>query len=351
MHLTVNEIIYLLKTWNSWYLVSHDENINSEYSDNETAITISPFDVSKITDEIREDLLDYTDDLDLTNPDMFKVSFLFSAKDHQPDQIFKAIRAILEKSIGSTIKIINKMEFIETDLPDESLLHEQMDERIREAINKYKGKKKEEETKAESIETSSEGKEANLYSSEEAGDEKSELQEQITGEPVKIYNELFIRGIIQKDYIEVEELLHNEQELDSPNLLLEAARLYETVDRNFKEPDSREEINPYDCADESEAALVGLYLGTTTEYRPQRIDGKTIYSGAYPEELASIISFVRYKNRFKLFFNPYIERLRLKKKMSKAMAHKIYRQACSCIMFAMMVILFLLLWWIFTGKK
>lgn len=336
MHLTVNEIIYLLKTWNSWYLVSHDENINSEFSDNETTIVIEPFDVTKINEELEEDLKDYTDDLDLSDPHIFRISFLFSAKDHQPDQIFKSLKPIMEKAVGSTIKITNRMEFIETDLPDESLLHEQMDERIREAINKYKDLK-EEEKKAEE--------------SAGEGDETDETVGEKPDENAKIFNEIIINGIIRKDYIEVETLLHNEYEFESPDLFLEAARLYETVDRNFKEPESREEINPYDCADESEAALVGLYLGTTTEYRPQRIDGKTIYSGAYPDELASIISFLRYKNKFNLFSNPYIERLRLKKKMNKAKAQKIHWQACSCIMFALVLILCLLLWWVIFGRK
>ncbi len=344
MHLTVNEIIYLLKTWNSWYLVSHDENINSEFSDNETTIVVAPFDVTKINEELEEDLKDYTDDLDLSNPDVFKISFLFSAKDHQPDQIFKALKPVLEKAAGSTIKIVNRMEFVEMDLPDESLIHEQMDEKIREAINKYKGLGNEEKI---------EGNEKDLPGETVTEDinEKVESSEEQQDEISKNFNEIILTGIIQKEYIEVEMLLHNGSAFESQELFLEAARLYETVDRNFKEPESREEINPYDCADESEAALVGLYLGTTTEYRPQRIDGKTIYCGAYPEELASIISYVRYKNKFNLFSNPFIERLRLKKKMSKAVAHKIYRQACSCIMFAMIVILFLLLWWIASGKK
>ena len=345
MHLTVNEIIYLLKTWNSWYLVSHDENINSEHSDNETTIVITPFDVTKINEELEEDLKDYTDDLDLSDPNTFRISFLFSAKDHQPDQIFKSLKAVMEKAVGSTITITNIMEFIETDLPDESLLHEQMDERIREAINKYKGMSKEEAEK-DADESGATGE-----TRSEQQNEDSALSEESSDEQIKVQNEIVISGIIHKEYIEVENLLHNGKEFESPNLILEAARLYETVDRNFKEPETREEINPYDCADESEAALVGLYLGTTTEFRPQRIDGKTIYSGAYPEELASIISYVRYKNQFDLFFNPYLERLRLKKKMRKAMAHKIYGQACSCIAFAVILILALLVLWVIFGKK
>ena len=365
MHLTPNEIVYLLKTWNGWYLTSHDEYLNSNFSDNELSITIEPFQTDKISEEVEDDLRDYTDDIDLQDPNRFKIGFLFSAKDQQPDIVFKSLKPIFEKAVGSKIEISNTMKFIELDLPEESEVTDQVDKTIKEAIDKYKALNPPENDEPEELKEEDREKENTLKDNEadkdeadssedeekEQADDVEESSEEDTPDDEVLRNSILISGIIDNDYIDIDKILHNGEEFENLDLFREAARVYETVDRNFKEPEKHGDMNPYECADESEAAQVSLFLGTTTDHRPQSVEGTTLYTGAYPEELAAIISYVRYKKVFKLFSNPYIERLRAKRKMSKAMVQKFYRQSCSCIMLAMMTILFLILWFILSSKK
>jgi len=284
------------------------------------------------------------------------------------------------------------------DLPDETTLDDDIDERIKEAIEKYGGPKKDESEDDEDNEEvgvndpdkvdDEDNEEVGINDVDKVDDEDYEVdgdddadqvdneeEREIIGVPDDDdeerhtedelenmqsteltpdslpFNEIVVSGKISANYIEVEEITFNDEPFPDPDIFLEAARLFETVDRNFKAPESSKDLNPYECASESEAALVSLYLGTAADSRPQELDERTIKTGVQPEELAATISFVRYRETFHLFNNPLIKRLRMKRKVRKEMVRSLYRKACSCLFYAILIIFFLLMWLLLSQKK
>lgn len=322
MKLTINEIVSLLETWNSWYLLQHDDYLKSEYSDNQVRITISPFEGDELEQAIVDDLRSYTDEVHLEED--FEIEFFFAAWEHQSDEIFKAIKPVLDLAQGSNIEIINRMKFTETDLPDEEEISGMLDTEIQRQIQKYR------EESGEGIVL-------------KTGDEEKPP-------PEKIYNEIKIRGIIQHDHIEIEEILHNNEPFPDISTFLEASRLYETIKQNFEPPSGVAGTSPFACNDEQEAAMVSLFLGSSTDFRPRIVQGNTIMTGASPEELATVVSFVRYRDQLSLFRNPYQQHLRYKRKKQIKSTRKMLFRSCSCFIAVVISALILLIWWYVTRK-
>ncbi len=337
VRLTVNEISYLLKTWNSFYLIEHDCFLDSEMSENGMDISISPFRCEDIPQPVLEDLKDYTDDVFLEE-DRFKINFLFSAWDHQPDMVLKALKPVLNLAEGSKVEIINYMDFIEKDLPEVEDEETEKDPTLlssdpQKACSKYWRKEKDaEDTKEEPSSTPP----------------KEELKNK--GEVSPLHNEIRIEGVWKDDNLEVEKITHNGKEIDIP-MLLEASRLYETIERNHTTPTSPTQTFPFKCSDENEAKLASLLMGMVTRYKIKTIDGAILNSNASGEELASIITYIRYGGKLKLFFNPYWRRVIKKRKEEIQETHKILQKSCSLFFFGFMALLLLIIWWLSRRGK
>ncbi|MCE1245172.1 MAG: hypothetical protein LWY06_00860 [Firmicutes bacterium] len=349
MHLTINEISHLLDTWNGWYLLSHDENFLSSHSDNEVKIIISPFDSKKIDEKTKNDLIDYTDSVKFEDG-IFEIDFTFSAYEHQTSDILKALKPVMEKSQGSKLEIINAMRFTEEDLPEEEAPEKQLDDNMKSEIKKFLNKQKSpDEEKAEK-----EGK----PDVQEEKKEKEEINESETQEnkdddapTVPPLNSICLQGIINTDYIDISEILHNDKPMEKQELFLEASRLYETIERSLNSGKPEDGQYRYECLDESEAALTSLYLGTSLDFGKTDYAGKQIKCVCMPEEIAAAVSFIRYRNEFQLFNNPFLKRLKARKKRAKEIHRELLKKSCSCLLFSFSILLFVLLWLIISRPK
>lgn len=350
MHLTLKEIASLLKTWNGWYLISHDELLQSEYSDNKMQITINPCPVEKIPDEVMGDLENYTDYLHKDEPGVFGIDFVFSACEHQPDLVLKALKPVIDLSVDGEINIVNSMEFIEEGLPSEEEVDEELDERVKEVIRKYKDKPQEEGDSAGEGASPDSDRE-NEESKEDEPESTNDEDDFSTGKDSSNINKIEIRGIIKGDHIQVEEILHNNHPLEDVEHLIEASRLFDTVEMNFPEPDGVTKTSAYECNGETEAEQVKMYLATCSDYRLSKVEGSLLNTAASPEELASVISYVRYKDRFKLFSNPHLKKIRHMKAKQRMKTLDFYKKSCSCLFFGFIVILILIYWLIITMKN
>ncbi|MCD4783510.1 MAG: hypothetical protein K8T10_06730 [Candidatus Eremiobacteraeota bacterium] len=366
MHLTINEIVYLLHTWNGWYLVAHDENLHSDYSDNHVRVNISPYDNSTIHDDVADDLEAYTDDVDFDDPDNFKIGFLFAAAEHQTNEIFNSLRPVIAGGEGADIEIINTMKFVEEDLPPEAEIEESLDPKTKDALKKYRARMKEKEQEDEEEDEAGEekagdeeeikadlmidGGEAEHDEAEEEDRDEDEDEDKIS-EIELPENELIIRGTITREFIDVKEILHNGEVFPDLEIFLEAARLYETVARNFQEPESKKEMGTYECADDSEAAVVSLFVSTMSEHGSCKVDKKTIRTNTTAEELATVISYIRYREKMKMFKNPLVNRLRAKKNMQKNMMRKMSLKFCSCMFYALAIVLLIVFYFYWIKKK
>jgi hypothetical protein len=177
MQLTYDEITYLLKTWNSWYLIEHDSYLKSEFSENGVRIKISPFDPGKIPENVLEDLREYTDHLEIDEPEEFAIDFFFPAWEHQPDEIINALKPVLEMASGAQIEIRNFMDFLEENVPD-----------LAEANSSYRPPQ---------IGELTDGKEKKEKEDNPAGAELDEeaAEEEIAG----LHNELVIKGVLCRE--------------------------------------------------------------------------------------------------------------------------------------------------------
>lgn len=348
MHLTINEIVYLLHTWNGWYLVAHDENLHSDHSENHVRITISPYDNSKISDDVIDDLETYTDDVDFDDPDKFQIGFLFTAAEHQANEIFNSMKLVIEGGVGSDIEINNTMKFVEEDLPPETDIEESLDHKTKDALKEYREriKDKEEEEDETGEEKNGDDEDSEVEQDEDDDDDDDEISEMELPQ-----NELIIRGTITREFIDISEILHNGETFPDLETFLEAARLYETVDRNFQEPESEKEMSTYECADDSEAAVVNLFISTMSGHGRCKIDNKTIKTNTTAEELATVISYIRYREKMKIFNNPFIKRLRAKKNVQKKMMRQMSLKFCSCFFYALAIVLLLVFYFIWSKKK
>jgi hypothetical protein len=331
MHLTQNEIVSVINTWNEWYLLSHDENLLSEHSDSEVKIFVNPFDKKRLTEETMHDLKEYTDRINYTN-NSFEINFTFSAMDHQASDIFKALKPVLEKSIGSEIEITNAMRFIEKGLPPESDDESNLNEELKAELKKYLDKQKEQKDDQTN----------DPDSSEETG--KAEQEEMP-------YNSLEIKGTIKTDYIDIKEILHNNKTFDKIEIFLEASRLFETIERNHSEDQAATGKTDFECHDEAEAALASLHLGKTLDFGKAEYSGKLLKCSCLAEELAGIITFVRYRNDFELFSNPLLKRLKDRNKRAKEAQRALMKKSCSCFLYIFAILLFILLWMLFNKPK
>ena len=188
--LSIHEIIYLLKTWNSWYLIEHDNYLKSDFSENEVKIEIIPFKMDSLDESIINDLTEYTDGFDLKKPDAFSITFLFSAWEHQSDEIFAAIRPVIEKSEGAKISIVNSMYFTEKDLPEREDVLKNLDPKIKEEIEKLKRPNDEPQP--------------DDYSGVAEGEDKEETPRHYTGNQFFLKNRLVIKGTIINGEVEAD---------------------------------------------------------------------------------------------------------------------------------------------------
>jgi hypothetical protein len=361
MHLTINEIVYLIKTWNSWYLVEHDSNLNSHFSENGMKVAISPFDVKNIPGEVIGDLKSYTENIDMETPGEFRIDFLFLASDHQPGEICEALKPVLNLAVDSECTLLNFMDFIETDLPREQDEEDEFDAKTRELLKEYREKAKQQAENGNSPEEPGEEESEELVSvegldeeseteDEETEDEETE-DEETDGDVKKLHNELTIKGIIRREYVEVTEVLHNGKPLENLPLFLEASRLFETIERNFHDEYEENKENTFQCSSPEEARMVEVYLATSTDLPPKVVDDSIIQTLASPEDLAAVVTYVRYKQEFQLFQNPYLNRLRLKRKEQVRMMREMMTRSCSCLMYAvLLLVLFVLGWLIFRAR-
>ncbi|MFP4498344.1 MAG: hypothetical protein ACLFQV_09060 [Vulcanimicrobiota bacterium] len=327
MKLTKNEIVYILKTWNAFYLLNHDANLNSDASENITQITITPCRTEIIREEVIEDLKSYTDYVDIKDNE-FSIKFIFTASEHQPSEIFEAMKPVMEICEHSQITIKNSMEFIAGGLPSKEEVFEGFGEKVIDELDKLEDEKKV---------------------------NKPEINSDIDpwGTPQQLHNELLIEGKISPEGIEINTFQHNHLPFEEIETFLEASRLYETIERNFQAGGSPMQTSPFQCASEEEAAMVSLYLGTATDLRARIVKGAVIETGATPEELASIVTIIRYQKKIQLFSNPYIERVRYKRKkestQERKMLSKTLQTTCSCLVFGLILAVIAILW-VVTGK-
>jgi len=335
MHLTINEISVLIDTWNGWYLLSHDEKLLSDHSENKIRIIITPFSSKFMTEEIKKDLLDYTDDLKYEDG-RFEIGFNFEASEHQTEDILKAIKPILEKTEGSEFEYINAMKFTEENLPEEDAKDSQLNENIRNEIEKY-------------IQMQKQEKKAEDTDNPKTGEEPDNAQEKAVDIPMP-YNSIIIKGKINNDYIDINEILHNDLPIEQQEVFLEASRLYETVLRNFDTEKSNDNQLSFECTDEAESALASLHLGTCLDFGKVEYKGKVVKCACLPEELAAVISFVRYRKQFSLFDNPLLGRLKARKKRLKEAQKALVKKSCSCLLFAFSIFLFMVFIWLIMNK-
>jgi hypothetical protein len=339
MHLTINEIVYLIKIWNSWYLLEHDSNLNSHHSENGMDISISPIETTAISPETIEDLKSYTENINLEETDKFKIDFLFMAADHQPEEIFDALKPVINKALDSEVNIVNFMDFIETNLPPE----ENLDKDSSKLLTEYREKSAEETEDKDEQETEiifEDNNEEQEVATQDVN-EKNKVEEL-----EKLHNELKIKGIIRREYIEVTEILHNDRPFPDLNLFLEASRLYETIERNTEEQFEENKENTFQCSSPEEARMVEVYLATTTDLPPKIVDSSLIETLASPEDLATVVTYVRYNGTFKLFNNPYLGRLRHKRKEQAQAMRKMVMRSCSCFMYIILFAIMLFIWWL-----
>lgn len=323
MQLKYDEMANFLKAWNAWYLIEHDSYLKSEFSENGVRIRIYPFDPKKIPENIIEDLRDYTDHLEIDEPDEFAINFFFPAWEHQPTEIIDALKPVFEIAGGANIEIKNFMNFLEENIPDA------------EDVNRPNGPPGVEETNNKKEEDFPAGAELG----EQKGDEKrSGLRNEVMAKGVlSLENEGVIEGI---------EILHNGLPIPDIQLFLEAARLYETIEKDFKPPKGVADASPYQCADEKEAIEVNNILALTTDFRVRLTRGAFLDTSAHPEELAAAVIYARYKDRLRLFENPYVDHLREKRSEATAAARESLRKSCSCMMIGIIAAMALLFWWL-----
>jgi hypothetical protein len=363
MHLTVNEIVNVIKCWDSWYLLQHDHDLLSRYSENTLEITIKPFDISKLSEQLLEDLKTYTDMVFTDVPEEFRIKFVFPAYEYQPEEIFTSIKPVIGQAVKSKITINNIMNFLETDLPVEDELLTDMGTEVLKEVKKRKDEKNEiiasggaitpqvlqenkEDEKEELLPESI--KQEDVQQDEEI---KKENEEESPGVVKPLHNEMTITGIIQNEYIEIDEINHNSQPFPDFSIFLEASRLFETVERNFSEESVEQGgIRKFNCVDANEAAMVSLELGTSSPFHPKITEGSIVETDAPAEDLAAVVSFIRYQKQFKLFSNPYEKRLNVKKKKQAQAMKALVGQACSCSILIMLIVMILILWWLMPKK-
>lgn len=295
--------------------------MQSEWSENAVSIRIEPMEADKIDEDVIADLDDYTDYQDLDEEGVYKIEFVFSAFDHQSGEIFKAVRPVIDLAEGSEIVIKNRMDFIAGDILDE--------------VNAAGGEIEQGESEE---------------STEDNASQK--CRDKAAGEKNVPHgcNEVVIRGTIGRNGIEIDEILHNDEPFPNLDEFLEASRLYETIEMNFEIPAGVTDIQPLECNNEEEALEVNRVLKETTDFRPRMVKGKVLETGAMPDELAGAMSVVRYREKIKLFDNPDIEQLRVKRRQEIVNARgSLYR---SCLMFfiAAMAALAMLVLWLLRKK-
>lgn len=320
MNLTFDETANLISTFNSWYLLEHDSYLNSQWSENRFTMEIPGFRADALSDEVIQNLKDYTD---FFNPkeDSFHISFVFEACDHQAREIFDALSPVLDKAHGKKILITNTMEFTQTDIYNDPEVIRLKNE-IHELAEKHG---------AETI------------------PEKEKEKEKTPGE--NIYK-LSLEGIIENNgEISSVAVLFQDGPFPSFELFSEASRLFSTIKYNFEPPKGVAGTNPFECRDEEEAKNASRLLGETTDFRPRLARENILETGASPEELAAVITYLRYKDSFSLFANPDSSYLQLKRKADILATRQSLHRSCQMLLFLLLgVATVLYLWLTHKGK-
>lgn len=373
MHLTTNELTTMIKTWNCWYLTVHDEDVESVFSDNIMKIMISPCNTALLDEDLIADLEEYSGNLIIKEGESCSAVFRFYGGEHQPEQVLKAIKPLIDKSAGSIITIENSMEFTETILPDENENVTTEDKRILETIEAYQKLKS--KSKEDSVDSCSEKdpthcpeenskpspEDDNNSNAQDPPENQMDLSQNQNNEegnsdcenslPSLPVNKLTIRGKIHSQYIDVESILHNDEPFPEIDLFLEASRLFDTIKRSIEELKTEEVREyPFECANEEECSLVKLFLGTASHRRHSQNEN-ILTTDALPEELAGVVTYIRYRKKFNLFNNPFLKGLRIKKRSNSRSRAKLILKACSCLFIGGVLIIALIIWLIIITKK